>query len=135
MSSPAFALQDAMRLALLAHAPLVALLQGHNVFDEVPRGANAPHVSFGDIETRDWSVAGQTAHEHFVTLQVRTNQRGRKLAQDIVSEIETALDDAALSLVGHVLVNLRLTLWTVAHDKNSENYGATMRFRAATEPQ
>lgn len=134
MSNPAFALQEAMRAALLARAPLVALLSGHNVFDELPRGANAPYVAFGDIETRDWSVADKLAHEHFVTLLVRSNSRGRKLAQDIVAEIEACLDAANLTLVGHTLVNLRLVFWNVARDKNAETFGATLRFRAATEP-
>ena len=109
MSSSALALQIAMRDALLAHAPLLALLGGGHVFDEVPRGSQEPYVAFAGIETRDWSVQEQKAHEHFVTLEVKTKSRSRKLAQDIVGEIETALDDAALTLAGHALVNLRLT--------------------------
>lgn len=134
MSNPGFILQEAMRAALLAHAPLIALLQGQHIHEEMPRGAKESFVSFGAIETRDWSVADQKGHEHFVTLDVRTNQRSRKFAQDIVGEIETALDNATLSLVGHTLVNLRLVFWTVARDKAGENFNATLRFRAATEP-
>ena len=134
MSNPAFALQTAMREALLTHAPLTLLLQGAHVFEEMPRGASASHVSFGDIETRDWSVADQKAHEHFATIRVQTNERSRRLAQEIVDEIESVLDSVALTLSGHRLVNLRLTFWSVAREKNSENFGATLRFRAATEP-
>ena len=96
MSSAALALQIAMRDALLAHAPFLALLGGGHVFDELPRGSQEPYVVFAGIETRDWSVQDQKAHEHFVTLEVKTKSRSRKLAQDIVGEIETALDDAAL---------------------------------------
>ena len=135
MTNPAFALQAAMRAALLAHAPLTLLLGGGHVHEEMPRGASSTYVTFGDIETRDWSTAGGKAHEHFATLSVRTNSRSRKLAQDILSEIEAVLDNAALSLSGHRLVNLRLTFWSVVRDKNAENFGATLRFRAATEPQ
>ena len=134
MSNPAFALQTAMRDALLAHAPLTLLLQGEHIFEEVPHGASTTFVSFGDIESRDWSVADQKAHEHFIILRIQTNNRSRKLAQDILDEIEAVLDNASLTLDGHRLVNLRLTLWSVARDKNSNNYGATLRFRAATEP-
>ena len=134
MSNSGLAVQDAMRAALLAHAPLITLLQGHHIHEEMPRGAKEPFVSFGDIETRDWSVADQRAHEHFVTLAVLTNQRSRKLAQDIVAEIETVLDAGNLVLTGHVLVNLRLVFWTVSRAKGGENFGAIMRFRAATEP-
>lgn len=128
------ALQVAMRARLLAQAPLVLLLQGAHIYEEVPRGAVTSLVTFGDIETRDWSVADQKAHEHFVMIRVQTNSRSRKLAQDIVNEIEAALDNAALGLAGHRLVNLRLTFWSVTRERNSDNFGAALRFRAATEP-
>lgn len=134
MSNPALSLQIAMRDALLAHAPLTVLLEGQHIFEEVPRGASRTYITFSDIETRDWSVADQKAHEHFVTLRVQTNSRSRKLAQDILDEIESVLDNASLALTGHRLVNLRLTFWSVVRDKNSENFGANLRFRAATEP-
>ena len=132
MSGSALALQIAMRDRLLARAPLLVLLGGGHVFDEVPRGEQEPYVAFAGIETRDWSVQDQKAHEHFITLDVKTRSRSRKLAQDIAGEIEAALDGAALTLVGHVLINLRLTFWTVA--KANENFGAVVKFRAATEP-
>ncbi len=132
--NPGLALQTAMRNALLAHAPLMQLLGGAHVYEEMPRGAVAAYVSFESIETRDWSVADAKAHEHFVSLSVRTNNRSRRLAQDILEAIESALDNASLMLAGHRLVNLRLTFWTVAREKNGENFGASLRFRAATEP-
>jgi hypothetical protein len=131
LNSSALALQIAMRDRLLAHAPLLALLGGGHVFDEVPRGEQEPYVAFAGIETRDWSVQDQKAHEHFVTLDVKTRSRSRKPAQEIVGEIETALDGAALTLAGHALVNLRTTFWTVA--KSNEFFGAVVKFRAATE--
>jgi hypothetical protein len=121
-----------MREALLAHAPLLALLGGGHVFDELPRGTQEPYVAFAGIETRDWSVQGQKGHEHIVTLEVKTRSRSRALAQDIVGEIETALDNADLALPGHALVNLRLTFWTVA--KTNDVFNAVVKFRATTEP-
>ncbi len=134
MSSPALALLTAMRNALLADNALNLLLGGAHVYEELPRGAPPTHVSFGEAETRDWSTADQKAHEHFVTISIRTNSRSRSLAQNILSEIETALDGAALVLTGHRLVNLRLTFWSVSKDRSGETFNATARFRAATEP-
>ena len=130
--SSALALQMAMRDALLAHAPLLTLLGGGHVFDELPRGVQEPYVAFAGIETRDWSVQGQKAHEHFISLEVKTKSRGRALAQDIVGEIETELDNADLTVPGHALINLRLIFWTVA--KAHEVFNAVVKFRAATEP-
>jgi ribosomal protein S18 acetylase RimI-like enzyme len=132
VSNPAQALTDAMRAALLAHAPLGALLGGGHVHEERPRGGREPMVLFETIETRDWSTADQKAHEHFVGLAVRTNSRSRRLAQQILDEIEAVLDSAGLSLDGHRLVNLRIVFWSVV--RQGETFGATLRLRAATEP-
>jgi Protein of unknown function (DUF3168) len=132
--SAALALQQAMREALLAHGPLTTLLGGGHVFDELPRGAKPPLVEFTAIETRDWSVADQWAQEHFVQLAATTHERSRAPAQAIAHEIEVALDGAALTLAGHRLVNLRLVFTSVSRMKPDANFGAILRFRAATEP-
>jgi ribosomal protein S18 acetylase RimI-like enzyme len=127
-------LQLAMRTALIARATLTTLLGGAHIFDEVPRGANPSHIQFTAIETRDWSVADQKAHEHFITLEINTNARGRGLAQSLAHEVEAALDSAALSMIDHTLINLRITSTSVARNSKTENFGATLRFRAVTEP-
>lgn len=134
MTSPGLALQQAMRTALLARGELTTLLGGAHIHDELPRGAKAPFVAFTTLETRDWSTADQKAHEHFVTIEVTTNSRMRDDAQAIVQEIETALDGVSLVVDGHALINLRLIFSNVTRTKASENFGAILRFRAATEP-
>ncbi len=130
----AAATQQAMRGALLARAPLLTLLGGAHIFDEVPRGANPPFVLFTGIETRDWSVADQKAHEHFITLEVTTNQRSRNAAQAIAHEIETVLDNSALILTDHKLINLRVVFTNISRNSKTENFAALIRYRAATEP-
>ncbi len=130
----ALSLQQAMRSALLARAPLTALLGGGHIYDEVPRGEPQSFVMLDSIETRDWDVKDQRAHEHFVTVVVSTNERGRSLAQSICHEIETALHDVSLTLVDHRLINLRMIFWSVAKSKSGSTFGGSMRFRAATEP-
>jgi 5-carboxymethyl-2-hydroxymuconate isomerase len=130
----ALALQQAMRATLLADTALISLLGGAHVFDEAPRGEPPLSVRFANIETRDWSVMDQKAHEHFITLDVTTNERGRSTAQNICNRIEAVLDNATLTLTDHRLVNLRLVFWSVARTKSDPQFGATLRFRAATEP-
>jgi hypothetical protein len=132
--SAALALQSAMRDALLANAPLKALLGGAHIYDEVPRGEPPLYVRFDSIETRDWSTATDKAHEHFVVIDVTTNERGRALAQAICSAIEAVLDQATLTLTGHRLINLRVVFWSVGKLRNAQTTGASLRFRAATEP-
>lgn len=130
----ALALQQAMRAALLADGALLSLLGGAHIFDEVPRGEPSLYVAFNGIETRDWSTATDKAHEHFITIEVMTNERGRALAQSICNTIEAALDQAALTLTDHRLINLRMVFWSVSRAKPAQNFGASLRFRAATEP-
>ena len=128
------ATQQAMRAALLARGSLTTLLGGAHIFDEVPRGATAPFVAFTQIETRDWSVADQKAHEHFITIETLTNQRSRQAAQKIADEIEATLDNASLFPNGHKLINLRVIFTNVSRNVKTENFGVIQRFRAATEP-
>ncbi len=132
--NPGLAVQQAMQQALAANTTLMGLLGGQRIYDELPRGEPAPYVAFEDIETRDWSVKDQKAHEHFITIFVATNDRRRVMAQAIVSEIETSLDNAELTLTTHRLINLRVIFWNVSRRKSDANFGATIRLRAATEP-
>lgn len=131
---PALALMDAMRAALLARPRLITLLQGPHVYSVKPHGATTSFVSSELVETRDWSVKDQKAHEHFVTLEVETNDRDRKLTQDIVAEIEAALDNANLTPAGHTLINVHMVFWIIYRDRESQCFHATVRFRAMTEP-
>ena len=134
MMQPGLSVQQAMLATLRARPTLTTLLGGAHIYDELPRGANPPYVVFNTIDTRDWSVMDQKAHETFLTLDVATNMRSRAQVQAIVQEIETALDGAALTLTDHKLVNLRCVFNVASRNKAAEFFNATMRFRAATEP-
>jgi Protein of unknown function (DUF3168) len=134
MMQPGLSVQQAMLTALRPRTTLTALLGGAHIYDEVPRGANPPFVVFSNLETRDWSVMDQKAHECFITLDITTNQRSRLQVQTITQEIETALDGASLNLTDHRLVNLRCVFNTAFRNKNADVFNGTMRFRAATEP-
>jgi hypothetical protein len=131
--SPALALTKAMRTALLAHGPLTQLLGGARIYDEMPRGERPPYVAFTTVETRDWSTAEHSAHEHFVSIEVKTIERGRGHAQEITEAIDYVLDRSTLTLQDHRLINLGMVFWNVARAKDG-SFGATLRFRAATEP-
>ena len=134
MINPAVSLQQAMRVALIARGPFTSILGGAQIFDEVPRGANPPYLQFTGIETRDWSVADQKAHEHFVSLEIVTNSRSRAAAQAIANKVELTLDNSSLTLTDHKLINLRVIFTNVTRTRPTENFGAVLRFRAATEP-
>lgn len=123
----ALALQKALRDALAAHGPL-----GAPVFDHVPQGHAEPYVYFGETETRAAGTKTDAAHDHTVTLHVRSATPGKKQTLDIIEEIGAALDGAALPLAGHRLVTLRVTLWNAQRAGGRVN--GLVRLRAFTEP-
>lgn len=135
MIQPGLAVQQAMKAALAARPSLTTLLGGAHVYDELPRGATPPNVIFTAIETRDWSVADQKAHESFITLEIMSKSRSRAQVQNLIQEIESALDSTPLVVSGHTLINLRCVFISAARQKSFEYFTAVMRFRAATEPQ
>ena len=135
MMQPGLDVQQAMKAILASRPALISLLGGAHIYDELPRGATAPYVVFSTIETRDWSVADQNAHESFVTLEITSKSRSRVQAQSIIGEIELALDGTSPALVDHNLVNLRCVFISAARQKSTEFFSATMRFRCATEPK
>ena len=157
MMQPGLEVQQAMLATLASRPSLIALLGGAYIFDELPHGATAPNVVFTTIETRDWSVADQKAHESFITLEIKSKSRSRVQVQNIIQEIESALDGAAPILLSNNLINLRCIFISAAlpklrqmvaadrsrinspiasaREKSNQLFTATMRFRAATEPK
>lgn len=126
-------LRKAIRDALLADAALTGMLAGARVFDEAPRGTEPPYVTFGDARTRDWSTAGGRGAEHFVVLDVWSQQRGEREALSIAARVQDLLDDVSLTLADHHLVNLRFQQVETRRENQGRFTRASLRFRAATE--
>jgi len=134
MASPAWELQKAVYGALVADTGLAALLGGAWVYDEVPRGAAFPYVTFGPSAVRDWSAGTETASEHVFTLRVWSKHGGEREVHRILEAIRAALHDASLSLDGFRLVNLRHETSDTAREADGETHRGTARFRAVVEP-
>jgi hypothetical protein len=133
-TSPALALQTGLRAALLADSSLLTALGGEQVFDDVPREAQFPYITIGDIDTRDWSTQTSRGHEHTVTVHLWSRYRGRKQVQELIAEVDRILDGASPPLSGYRLVNLSTVFWTAQREPDGEVYRGTMRLRAVTEP-
>lgn len=133
MASPAWELQKAVYGALVADSALAALLGGARVYDEVPRGAAFPYVTFGPSAIRDWSTGTETASEHAVTLRAWSKHGGEREVHRILDAIRAALHDAPLSLDGYRLVNLRHETSEMAREADGETHRGTARFRAVIE--
>jgi hypothetical protein len=134
MSTAAVALRAAVHEALNADAALVALLGGPKVFDEPPPATAFPYVTLGESRAADFAAGDVRTEEHQLTLHAWSRQGGHREAHTIAGALLNALDDAALPLTEHRLVNLRFAVADVRREADGRTYHALVRFRAVTEP-
>ncbi|MFN3659565.1 MAG: DUF3168 domain-containing protein [Pseudolabrys sp.] len=128
------ALRAAVHGALAADAALTALLGGPKIYDEPPRGAEFPYVTLGEARVADFSAGAERGEEHQLTLHAWSRQGGHRQAHLIAGALLQALDDAALTLADHHLVNFRFAVADVRREADGRTYHALVRFRAVTEP-
>ncbi|SDB31582.1 DUF3168 domain-containing protein [Bauldia litoralis] len=133
MTHPALALQKAVFAALVADGDVGAVL-GDRIHDAPPRNATFPYASFGEARASDWSTGTEAGTEHRLTLQVWSRERGKAECWRALEAIRAALDDAALTLDGHALVNLRFEAAETRRERDGITWRGVARFRAVTEP-
>ena len=128
------ALRAAVHDALIADASLTGLLGGAKIFDEPPRSAAFPYVTLGEARVSDFSTGSEPGEEHALTLHAWSRQGGHRQAHLIAGALLQALDDAALALADHRLINFRFAVADVRREADGRTYHALIRFRAVTEP-
>lgn len=131
--SAARSLQEAVFSALAGDAPLIALLGGTNVFDGAPRNAAAPYVHLGETTARDWSTATEAGTEISFAVVVWSRAPGRSEGLLVAERVVALLHDAALTLDGFRLVNLRHVATETARVETLEGRRTMVRFRAVVE--
>ena len=128
-----WALQQAIYTALTGDSTLMAMITG--VHDHVPQETAFPYVTIGESTARDWRTVGRKGAEATLILHAWSRSRGRKQAKQIIAEIQRIIDDANLTVPGHVLVWLRFEFAeTILHDDGLTYHGIT-RFRAITHTE
>jgi hypothetical protein len=128
-----FALKKAIHARLVGDAALIALLGGPNVHEEPPRGAEPPYLVFGEARVRDWSTVSDRGHEHALTIDCFSKQPGVLETLALAERVEDLLQDAALALDGHRLVNLTVIGIDLAREGRAPVRRAVVRARAVTE--
>jgi hypothetical protein len=131
----AVSLRAAIHGALVADTPLAALLGGEKIYDEPPRDAALPYVTLGEDVVADGSTATEQGDEHALTFHVWSRQGGHREAHLIAGAVLEALSEAALTLDGHHLANLRFIVADVRREADGRTYHGIVRLRALTEPQ
>lgn len=133
MANASWALQQAVFARLTSDEALTALLGGARVYDDVPVRAAFPYVTFAQAGERDWSTASEEGAEHALVLHVWSRASGRKELLAIMQALRVCLHDAALTLDGHRLINLRHEASEVRRETDGETYHGIVRLRAVTE--
>ena len=131
-ASPVIALRKAIRAYLFADAGFAAAL-GQKLYDEAPRGAEPPYALFGEAQLRDWSADLSPGAEQLFTIGVTSTMRGLSEALELAQRIADLLDEAALTLQEHRLVDLRFLSMETRRDQNGRFARVNLRFRAPTE--
>ena len=131
----AIELQKAVFAALASDAALVAALGGEpRIHDHAPASVPFPYLTFGRVSVHDWSTATEEGSEHVFTIHVWSKEKGKTQAAAIMEMVRALLHDAALTLPGHVLVNLRAEFGEIRFDDDHDVHHGTVQFRAVTEP-
>ncbi len=133
MTAPSRALQEAVFDTLSGDATLATLLGGANVFDGVPRNQPAPYVHLGELTARDWSTSTEAGTEITFAVVAWSRTEGRSEGLAIADRAVALLHDAALTLDGWRLVNLRHLSTETARVEKPEGRRTVARFRARVE--
>ena len=132
--SASWQLQQAVYGALSGSAPLTALLGGPRVYDDVPHAAAYPFVTMGQTSSTDYGTATEDGEEHILTLHVWSAAGGRGEAQVLMGAVRDILHNAALTLSGHTLVNLRQQFAAIRREADGITIHGLARYRAITQP-
>lgn len=128
------ALRRAVHAALSADTTLSGLIGAGRIFDEPPRAVTGVYVVFGDVEAQDWSTGSDRGCEQTLRLVVWAAEPGSAvLALQAGARIEAVLNEAALTIGGHRLINLRATDTRMAREPKTNLQRLTLAFRVVTE--
>ena len=131
---PGSSLEKAIHGTLTSDTEVITLLGGARVYDDVPRGAEFPYLTFGQSTARDWSTDSEGGSEHIVTLNVWSRHAGEREVHLIMAAVRDALHGADLAIAGHRLINSRHEASEASRDPDGETYHGIVRFRAVLEP-
>ena len=132
--SSAWALQEAIHQRLTGDTNLLGLLGGPRIYDHVPRNAAYPILTFGQSVAREWATGTEDGEEHVLTLHVWSEGGSRQQAHEIMSAVRRALNEMAVPLSDHRLVNIRHEFSEARREADRETYHGIVRYRAVTEP-
>ena len=123
-------LQKAIYGALTGDSALMAMIAG--VHDHVPQDTAFPYVTIGEASAVDWRTVGHDGMELTLVLHAWSRERGRREVKLILAEIHRILNDAKLTVPGHVLVWLHFEFAQTLQGTDGATYHGIARYNAIT---
>lgn len=135
MTGASWALQQAVFAALSADDAIKDIVDDPpRIYDCVPRGARFPYIVIGESRESDAGTATDSATAHALTIHVWSRAPGTKESRVAAAAVLDSLNNAALSVPGHTLVDLRWLDTDIGRDGDGETIHASLRFKALLEP-
>ena len=128
------ALQKAVVAHLAADPDVLGLIGAGRIFDRLITRAEPPYLVLGETTTTDFSTGDSDASEHRFEIEAWSKDNGRRQAVELADAVRATLHDAALTLEGAALVNLRHERTVTRRAPKTGLHVARLRFRAVTEP-
>ena len=130
MALHSFNLQKAIYATLNDATITGATVADVPVYDDVPEGTSAPYIAIGEETAIDAAVKDKDANEHTLTVHVWSEYRGRYEIKHIMEQVYQNLHNAAITVSGASLVNLRNEFVTTLQEADGITRHGVMRFRA-----
>lgn len=134
MTAASWALQRSIYETLTGSAELTSRLGGEGIYSSPPPAAEFPFITIGQSVTRDWSTGTEDGSEHSVTLHIWSRADSALEVHEITEIVRNLLNDQALALDSHHLINLRHEFSQARIDPDGETLHGIVRYRAVTEP-
>lgn len=134
MSSAILALRAAILTKLKADTTLTGLLSGPQIYEDAPRSAVPPFITFGDVSAKDWSTSTEGGLEQVLSLHIWSKPNIMRPSLLIADRISTLLQDVPLAVSGHNLISLHCTNIETKAEEAGRWLRTSLRFRAVTEP-
>lgn len=108
-------------------------MDGANVpiFDDVPEGTEYPYVVIGEETSANNGTKSLDGLEHTLTIHAWSRYRGRREIKEIMQSVYENLHNAAISVTGASLVNIRQEFNTTLAETDGITRHGVMRFRVA----
>jgi hypothetical protein len=100
------------------------------VYDDIPEGTSAPYINIGEETAINDGTKTVDAVEHTLTIHVWSEYRGRYEIKHIMEQVYQNLHNAAITVSGASLVNIRQEFATTLEEPDGITRHGVMRFRA-----